>query len=97
LGIPIAEIIGEVTVPNKALEQGQKRLRSFYRLAYTRNKEKIIRHAHFQFLRAFHLELFSGIVKTGIGGALVGMSKLAGLKEWGILTGLSVRPGTLNL
>jgi CTP-dependent riboflavin kinase len=40
--------------------------------------------------------MYSGKVKTGIGGATVEMSKPEDLEKWERLTGLSVIPGTLN-
>ncbi len=43
------------------------------------------------------MELFSGFVKTGIGRAIAEMSNPDELKEWKILTGLKVIPGTVNL
>ena len=43
------------------------------------------------------LKLFKGTVKTGIGGAVVEMSKPGGLEDWEKLTGLRIIPGTLNL
>ncbi len=43
------------------------------------------------------MELFRGIVKTGIGEATIEMSKPSELDDWEKLTGLRVIPGTLNL
>ena len=43
------------------------------------------------------MELFSGTVKTGIGGAVDEMSNPDELNVWKTLTGLRVIPGTLNL
>jgi len=43
------------------------------------------------------MKLFKGIVKTGIGKAVLEMSKSSELDEWETLTGMRVIPGTLNL
>jgi CTP-dependent riboflavin kinase len=43
------------------------------------------------------LEIFTGIVKTGSGGAAIEMSDARTLDDLEILTGLKVIPGTLNI
>ncbi len=43
------------------------------------------------------MELFNGIIKTGIGGAVTEMSDPNDLETWEKLTGLKIIPGTLNI
>lgn len=47
--------------------------------------------------RGCHLESFSGTVETGIGKASIEMSNSNGLRDWEMLAGMKILPGTLNL